>query len=251
MKKMLMIVSVLLLACFQGYGAAQEKTQRIPPVDADKVLRDLKQRDAFGMFRQNAGKPASPVVSLSGQPTAQAGNAEDSRPVITLPKPQEQVVQPASTPIVQSSPVVVGAPSTPMRVYRRSSSSPPTVRYFALEEPQTYISRPGPSSYLHENGGVSRTFYRHIEYHPLMIEVKLKPNEALSFYAGGEEKFLFKRIEDVPMDGVFYTWKGRQVFLRFGSICGLDGDKDVALALKTGHQEVVVKRARIVTVGSK
>ncbi len=221
----------------------------IPDVDARKVMEEMSRKADADMFPQNRARKPAASASPSQQAAAKPGNANDSRPVITLPKPQVQVVQPASTPVVQTRSITVGVPSSPIRVYRRSSLHPTMVKYFpsGISESQPYA--PDSSWYLSE-GGLARTFYRYSDHDPRRIEVKLQPGESLSFYSGDGEKISFSRIEDVPKDGVMYLWKGRQVFLEFGFISGLDGKSEVALAYKSGHQEVTVKRAKILTSDS-
>lgn len=251
-------ISILLLACFQSYGWAQQRIAAIPDSDARGVMDELKRKDTIGMFRQREARPIIPRTGQVSRAT-DVGNTGVIRQVISrggersgVSERPRQVEERREGEFFR--PVIPKPqPPQPARAEAKAAASQSgMVRYF-LEPEQPYVQAE-PSLYLEDGGGIARTFYRNIEYPPLMIQVKLKPNEALSFYSGGGEKFCFKRIEDVPMDGVLYTWKlgdpihSRQVFLRFGSICGLDGDKNVALCYKSGHQEVVVRKARIVTL---
>ncbi len=282
--KRILICCALLSVCFQSHGLAQQRIADIKDVDPRRVLNELKKLDTGGMFRQ--GGEARPVIPRSGPRSGEAkkrttaetrrtyeagpiiprsGEAKrvpvttedksmpyEAGPMITL-KPQGQAAKQAAKVEERQEgeffkllvPVPEPQPKQSTRIERAPASQPRMVRYFLEQEQKPYI--PDPYFYL-EDGSISRVFYKNIEHHPLMIEVKLKPNEAISYYPRDGEKISFARIEDVPLDGILYYWNGRQVFLKFGTICGLDGGKEVALAYRSRQLEVIVKRAKIVPI---
>ena len=258
-----LFVVVLLLFGFHTLGAAEKQVAGIPDIDARAVMEDLKRRDTGGIFSLRA-KPIIPPAGqaarvINPQPVS-ASSTSTASPGTAAPRPVQEkregelfrpVISVQQQPVSNPSLVVPQAPASVVRVYRNPSSpsfsSLPMVRYSSSEVPQSYITAyPSSfSSYHLEDGSLSRAFYTCSGNHPSWIEVKLKPDEALAYYPGEGQKILFSRVEEVPTDGGLCTWNGSQGFLKFGSLSGLDGNKEVALAYKTGHQEVTVKRARI------